>query len=60
MKVKWFNLRKPWFTKGLPKIISKKKCYISLSLITPTLPLKMDISRTKNKLTHSLRVANRL
>ena len=29
MKVKWFNLRKPWFTKGLPKIISKKKCYMS-------------------------------
>ena len=50
IKAKWINLRKPWFTKGLLNPQGRKICYISLSLITLTLPMKMHISRTKTNL----------
>ena len=52
MKAKRFNLREPWYTKGLAKYKSKRyKLYIQvIPLIPLNLPLKMLISRTKTDL----------
>ena len=50
-----FNLRKPWFTKGLVKSVKKKnrlcKCFLNNSKSSNV------YKSYKNKLTHSLRVA---
>ena len=49
VKAKRFNLRKTWFTKSLAKSV-KKIFYISVSLITLTLPMKTHISHIKTNL----------
>ena len=50
MKAKRFNLRKPWFTKGLDKSIRKKNMLYQSFLDNPNSPMKMHISRTKTNL----------
>ena len=60
MKAKWFNLRKPWFTKGLAKSIRKKNKLYHSFLNSPNSSNENAYKSYKNKLTHSLRVAKRL
>ena len=60
MKVKRFNLRKPWFTKGLAKSIRKKNMLYQSFLDNPNSSNENAYKSYKNKLTHSLRVAKRL
>ena len=60
-KAKRFNLRKPWFTKGLAKSIKKKNMlYIKCFLNNPNSSNESAYKSYKKKLTHSLRVAKRL
>ena len=49
VKAKRFYLRKTWFTKSPAKSV-KKIFYISVSLITLTLPMKTHISHIKTNL----------
>ena len=58
MKAKRFNLRKPWFTKGLAKSIRKKNKLYQSFLNSPNSSNENAYKSYKNKLTHSLRVAN--
>ena len=60
MKAKRFNLRKPWFTKGLAKSIRKKNKLYQSFLNNPNSSNEKAYKLYKNKLTHSLRVAKRL
>ena len=60
MKAKRFNLRKPWFTKGLAKSISRKNMLYQSFLNNPNSCNENAFKSYKNKLTHSLRVAKRL
>ena len=60
MKAKRFNLRKPWFTKGLAKSIRKKNKLYQSFLNNPNSSNEKAYKSYKNKLTHSLRVAKRL
>ena len=60
MKAKRFNLRKPWFTKGLAKSIRKKNKLYQSFLNSPNSSNENAYKSYKNKLTHSLRVAKRL
>ena len=60
MKAKRFNLRKPWFTKGLAKSIRKKNMLYQSFLNNPNSSNENAYKSYKNKLTHSLRVAKRL
>ena len=60
MKAKRFNLRKPWFTKGLAKSIRKKNMLYQSFLNNPNSSNENAYKSYRNKLTHSLRVAKRL
>ena len=60
MKAKRFNLRKPWFTKGLAKSIRKKNMLYQSFLNNSNSSNEKAYKSYKNKLTHSLRVAKRL
>ena len=59
-KVKQFNLRKPWFTKGLAKSVKKKNMLYKCFLNNPNSSNENAYKSYKNKLTHSLRIAKRL
>ena len=59
-KAKRFNLRKPWFTKGLAKSVKKKNMLYKCFLNNPNSSNENAYKSYKNKLTHSLRVAKRL
>ena len=56
MKAKRFNLRKPWFIKGLAKSIRKKNKLYQSFLNSPNSSNENAYKSYKNKLTHSLRV----
>ena len=60
MKAKRFNLRKPWFTKGLAKSIRKKNMLYQSFLNNPNSSNENAYKSYKNKLTLSLQVAKRL
>ena len=59
-KAKRFNLRKPWFTKGLAKSVKKKNMLYKCFLNNPNSSNENAYKSYKNKLTHSLRIAKRL
>ena len=59
-KGKRFNLRKPWFTKGLAKSVKKKNMLYKRFLNNPNSSDENVYKSYKNKFTHSLRVAKRL
>ena len=59
-KAKRFNIRKPWFTKGLAKSVKKKNMLYKCLLNNPNSSNEIAYKSYKNKLTHSLRVAKRL
>ena len=56
MKAKRFNLRKPWFTKGLAKSIRNKNMSYQSFLNNPNPSNENAYKSYRNKLTHSLRV----
>ena len=58
--MKRFNLRKPWFTKGLAKSAKKKNMLYKCFLNNPNSSNENVYKSYKNKFTHSLRVAKRL
>ena len=53
-KEKPFNLRKPWFTKGLAKSVKKKNMLYKGFLNNPNSSNKNAYKSYKNKLAHSL------
>ena len=57
--MKRFNLRKPWFTKGLAKSVKKKSMLYKRFLNNPNSSNENVYKSYKNKFTHSLRVAKR-
>ena len=58
MKAKGFNLREPWYTKGLAKYKSKDISYTSKSFLnSPKSSTENTYKSYKNRLSHSLRVA---
>jgi len=57
VKVKNITLRKPWITKGLFESVTKKNLLHKRFLVNPTSYRDKTHNSSKNKLTHSLRVA---